>query len=160
MNGGIAWMDAGWCAMIVHEHTNSKILTVSDQISNYSASKDRKAYHQLNIYIYPIIEKATRKKRRSQLRSLHTMPIFPCTPDAKNVVHKTAKVTWWWSSMFVVVLAFPCLYLALYLLALGVRQSRYTPAPRHLFISLCCFTAHICPLHMHIHMHMKYALTM
>ena len=47
----------------------------------------------------------------------------------KNMVYKTAKVTWCRSCGSVVVLGFPCLYILLYKSLGGVRQNRFALLP-------------------------------
>jgi hypothetical protein len=57
----------------------------------------------------------------------------------KIMVYKTAYVTWCCYSMIVVSLGFPCLYFALSLAVVVVRQSRFAPWPLSF---LHAFTAH------------------
>ena len=82
------------------------------------------------------------------LRTRGTPSLAPLDPKMqKNIVYKTAYVTWCCYSLVVVNFGFPCLYFAL---SLGVRQSRFAsffllPSP-----FLDAFTAHICRLHTYI----------
>ena len=86
------------------------------------------------------------------LRTRCTPSLAPLDPRMqKNIVYKTAYVTWCCYSLVVVNLGFPCLYFAL---SLGVRQSRFASLllPLALSFPQCLYCPHMPSTHAHQHM--------